>query len=56
VDEVPAQTGFSATFSRQNRTITVGADQTLLSAARAQGWCCRPRAPMACAGHARPDW
>lgn len=37
VDEAPAKTGFSATFSRQNRTITVGADQTLLSAARAQG-------------------
>ncbi|WP_317975980.1 FAD-binding oxidoreductase [Novosphingobium pituita] len=37
VDDAPAKTGFSATFSRQNRTITVGADQTLLSAARAQG-------------------
>jgi glycine betaine catabolism B len=33
----PAPTGFSVTFSRQNRTITVGADQPILAAARGQG-------------------
>ncbi len=34
---VEAATGFDVTFSRQGRTIRVGADETVLSAARAQG-------------------
>lgn len=33
----PAMTGFSVSFSRQGKTITVGAGQSILSVARAQG-------------------